>query len=552
MSDLERRLADALDGASERHLDEAPHSPGSVQRLVVQRVRRRWGFVVVGTTASIILLVALAAVSVPRLISDREGTSNDVAALVPVTTTIEIGKHPVAIAADDEAVWVALENGFLQRIDASSNADVTGMRIASALTDVAVGGDQVWASGTPQPGETRRGLFTDENVFYRIDPSQMDYDLITFEGAHLSLAVTPPSVWSISEDANPEGGTLNRFTFDPRGGSQIGFGGVESTEWIPDGLVADGDSIWTIGTDTGYVVRQLDGVTGEVRQEVMLGKPLADRIEPWMRPDITSPVAVGDGSVVATWWTRNKLAQIDQHTGSVLNSDFGGAALTGEFGGPRAVAISQGEAWVVTANDRVARFDLESGELIGEPIEVGSDPVDIAAGAGAVWTINRGDGTVTRIDLAEPAPGPAPEQTPIDGVPPETPTPPPSPTPSQTADSDDPAEALDVDAQMTELIEDAGAPCNNFDVQSKEEVEGNLYRPAYCDDRSETTVLLFSFATMEDREAWADAGRPSEFSIGKRPSIVVGLTWEAHVIGADLARRLGEKLDGEVIQWTED
>ena len=551
MSDLERRLADALKGVGDRHLDEAPHRPGAVQRLVVQRVRRRWGIVVVGTTAGIALVLVLAAVSVPRLVSDRGGASNDVAhaALVPVTTTIEIGKNPVAIAADDQAVWVALRNGFLQRIDAASNADISGIEVASRFTDVAVGAGQVWAAGKSSGSQDLVGNPPSDNALFSVDPSGQGYAVHPVEEAQLSLAITPESVWAISEEANPEGGTLNRLTFDAGGRDQAGVSGWESTQWVPEGIVADGESIWTVGGDAGYVVRQLDGVTGDVREEVKQEELFATCPSPCNR-SITSPIAVGDGSVVATWWTRpSPIAQLDQRTGAVLQTGYEIEGLGNMFGATRAVAISAGEAWVIVEGDRVARMDLESGELIGEPIEVGSEPVDIAAGAGAVWTINRGDGTVTRIDLVEPAPGPAPEQTPAS---PEAPAPTPTPPPSPTPDPDDPAQALDVDAQMTELIERAKATCDNFDFQFKEEIDGRLYRPAYCNDGIKRTILLFSFATEEDREAWADAGRPSEFSLAKRPSIVVGRTWEAHVIGADLARQIGEKLDGEVIRWTED
>ena len=35
---------------------------------------------------------------------------------------------------------------------------------------------------------------------------------------------------------------------------------------------------------------------------------------------------------------------------------------------------------------------------MGDPKRVGTDPIDLAVGAGAVWVANSGDGTVTRID----------------------------------------------------------------------------------------------------------------------------------------------------------
>jgi len=67
-----------------------------------------------------------------------------------------------------------------------------------------------------------------------------------------------------------------------------------------------------------------------------------------------------------------------------------------------------------------------------------------------------------------------------------------------------------------------GAPCSRFDFQYREEFQGHIYRPAFCNDGNRRTILLFSFATEEDRQAWADDGRQSEFSLGKRSRIIVG------------------------------
>lgn len=560
MSDLEGRLAAALKGVSERHLEDAPRRPGAVQRAVIQRARRRWGAFVVGVSAVAALVLAAVAVSIPELISERTEFPSGGAQgqLVPVTTTIEIGKNPVAIAADDRAVWVALQSGFLQRIDAASNEDISGMEVSSRFTDVATGAGQIWASGTSPQEPMSRPFPASEDALYKIDLSGHGYAIKPVEGGHRSLAVTSESVWSIATEPNPEGSTLNRFSFDEGGGGQAAFSGMESTGWSPEGIVADGDSLWTVGRDGGSVIHQLDGVTGEVRRE-FIGSEFIDEGSEFSggcnscRP-AASPIAVGDGSVVGVWEGSEKIALVDLSSGDFRLVDF-----AGELGETRAVAIFEGATWVVIENDRVARIDLESGELIGEPIEVGPDPVDIAAGAGAVWTINEGDGTVTRIDLVQPDPAPIERATPDDEPSPGEKPSLPSPTPSSSPSPDpDPSERLDVDAQMGELIEAVGAPCRNFDFQSMEEFEGNPYRPAFCNDGDKETILLFSFATEEERQAWVDGGRESEFTLSRPNSIVVGLTWEAHVVGgrlhdfSDFALEVAARLEGELIRTVDE
>jgi DNA-binding beta-propeller fold protein YncE len=50
------------------------------------------------------------------------------------------------------------------------------------------------------------------------------------------------------------------------------------------------------------------------------------------------------------------------------------------------------------ADDTVSRIDVDSGERIGAPIQVGPEPGAVAVGETAVWVVNNGDGTVTRIE----------------------------------------------------------------------------------------------------------------------------------------------------------
>ena len=69
---------------------------------------------------------------------------------------------------------------------------------------------------------------------------------------------------------------------------------------------------------------------------------------------------------------------------------------TGSF--PTALAVGAGFVWVVNSGDgTVARIDPREDVVIGRRLPVGRDPQDIAVGHGSVWVANRGDGTVTRL-----------------------------------------------------------------------------------------------------------------------------------------------------------
>ena len=55
--------------------------------------------------------------------------------------------------------------------------------------------------------------------------------------------------------------------------------------------------------------------------------------------------------------------------------------------------------WVANATaDSVSRIGIESAEVEGDAIPVGSDPGAVVIGSKAVWVANNGDGTVTRIE----------------------------------------------------------------------------------------------------------------------------------------------------------
>jgi hypothetical protein len=70
----------------------------------------------------------------------------------------------------------------------------------------------------------------------------------------------------------------------------------------------------------------------------------------------------------------------------VVAADIGIVALV--RGGPATAAAEAGS---------VAVIDPVAGRLVGE-VGVGSEPTMIRAGYGAAWVLNKGDGTVTRID----------------------------------------------------------------------------------------------------------------------------------------------------------
>lgn len=144
--------------------------------------------------------------------------------------------------------------------------------------------------------------------------------------------------------------------------------------------VATGEGAVWVASMAGGVVTKIDPRTGEA-----VGKPT---------PTDDSPYAidVAFGKVWVATFQNDKLIQIDPRTRKVIkttkvaNRPFG---LTSGFG----------SMWVTSIRgETLSRIDPDSGESVGEPIELSGPPHQVAAGLGYVWVTNIRDGVVDKID----------------------------------------------------------------------------------------------------------------------------------------------------------
>lgn len=118
---------------------------------------------------------------------------------------------------------------------------------------------------------------------------------------------------------------------------------------------------------------------------------------------ITATLFVGpansEGGITATadsiWLTsdmKGTLSRIDPDTNRVV------AEITVPKGSSVAVTGDDKAVWVVsTETSQVVRIDPNTN-LITDRIAVGPNPRFTTVGAGSIWTLNQGDGTVSRID----------------------------------------------------------------------------------------------------------------------------------------------------------
>ncbi|WEK47743.1 MAG: PQQ-binding-like beta-propeller repeat protein [Candidatus Andeanibacterium colombiense] len=185
------------------------------------------------------------------------------------------------------------------------------------------------------------------------------------------VAIAPDAVWvagkgpdvvvRIDPAANAETATV-ALPGAACAGLAFGFGSL----WVP-----------ICGTDAYSVVR-IDGASGRIVATLPMGPPAEGGI------------AAGKDAV---WFVVDgtTLVAIDPATNQPVHR-------TAIAGGSQVPIVEGDTVWVSsTDHDLVTAVDARSGNVIGTTA-TGSKPHFLAAGDGSIWTLNQGDGTVTRID----------------------------------------------------------------------------------------------------------------------------------------------------------
>jgi virginiamycin B lyase len=221
------------------------------------------------------------------------------------------------------------------------------------------------------------------------------------------VAITPDSVWVASSDPtsvqriDPRTNRLVdkvALPGDPCAGIVTGFGAL----WVPlcgdhpglaridltthklagvtalpavmaeAGLAAGGDSLWLPLDARGGLLGRVDPKTGRLRQVIVL-------------PSGSFNPAYADGVVWVTSHDTNQVSAVDAATGAVI-----GAVPTGPE--PRFLAAAAGAVWVLNQGDGTVTRIAARARAVTATIAQGipGHGGDIAYGAGRVWTTTMG------------------------------------------------------------------------------------------------------------------------------------------------------------------
>jgi streptogramin lyase len=286
-----------------------------------------------------------------------------------LTTTIEVGRFPNAVAVGEGAVWVMKEGTRVLRINPATGRIVRRIELGFAIGSerpcgIAVGEGAVWVTSF-------------EGEVIRIDPDTNEVSAVVDLLDPSCVAAGGGAVWVTSAS----NGTVSRI--DPETNEIVGEFPVGS---FPQGVAVGAGSVWVASSAPpegveGFVTR-IDPEANEVIATIPV-----DHLPEYL--------AVGARGV---WVTSNDgtIRRISPRT-----DQLAGLPLAVSEGGRTVVAVGGGVVWVSTIPSadvagEVVQVDPESYAVTGEPIPVGRGALGIAWGAGSAWVANYSDATLSR------------------------------------------------------------------------------------------------------------------------------------------------------------
>jgi DNA-binding beta-propeller fold protein YncE len=279
-----------------------------------------------------------------------------------VTAKARVLDRPRALAATRDAVWVTGDGGNrLVRLASPSLRRVAGAVVGRGGRDLVLRRGELWVA-VPR---SRRVVRVDA------DDGSRRRRPIVLPVAPAAIDAGEGAVWVAEQD--PAGGPATLTRIDPAGNR------VSGTLAVPEGIndVRAGlGAVWVV-VRSGTTLLKVDPRTLQVRKVIPVG-PKALRAD------------VGDGWVWVTNHDDDSVARVDPRSGEIF-----------PIGVPRkpfGIAVRGRYVWVASFFDStLARIDTRSFRVVGTPIPVGTNPVDVVAGPDAVWVAGRGDDSVTQI-----------------------------------------------------------------------------------------------------------------------------------------------------------
>ncbi len=284
------------------------------------------------------------------------GNSTGVAAAAHVVgNPIQVGSEPTGIDGSSTVLWVANFGGStVTRVtpDGKIRTDIQVQRAPFAVLKI---GGTFWVSSADA------GVVTPISVATGLPGKAVPV------GDKPEWLTGDQDAVYVSNAASDTVNVINARN-DTLIGSPIHVGSV------PRGIAFSGSAVWVADSGDDNVDRIVDG---QVVKTIPVGH----------RP---TGVAFGANAVWVANELDNTVSRIDLSQDTVKTIRVGQA--------PFAIAFGLGSAWVTNSGDgTVTRLDASTGDPVGSPIPVGSDPTGIAVVGQAVWVTNRRSNSIQQI-----------------------------------------------------------------------------------------------------------------------------------------------------------
>jgi YVTN family beta-propeller protein len=282
----------------------------------------------------------------------------------PDIMKITVGIGPQGIAFTPGPVWVAFGNDKdfgVVRIDANTNMVVASVRTGKWPVGVATGEGAVWI------------VNRDENSVTRVDPgANRAVATIAVGKRPLGVDVGEGSVWVTNTGSN----SVSRI--DPKTNAVVANIPVGKR---PSGIAVSNGVVWVVNFASHSVSRidpKTNAVSGTIK--VVVGNP--------------NVVIARESDVWATTQDDGFVVRIDAKSNSIVSMTKTGLVESG-------MAIVDSNLYVADSDHAaLRRIDIRTNTFVGEPIEVGNNPIILGAGTdenGAILVSNSSDGTVMKV-----------------------------------------------------------------------------------------------------------------------------------------------------------
>jgi hypothetical protein len=158
----------------------------------------------------------------------------------------------------------------------------------------------------------------------------------------------------------------------------------------PGSLAITDDTVW-VATNEGTVLRV------DPNRDEVVGSPI--RFMP-PRADENVTIRAGEGAIWVLDGSGGNLTRIDPSEARITGRLHVGGILHG-------ATVADGSVWISRSPPRAGarqrgeliRVDASRFRATGQPIPIGPAALDIEVADGVAWTMNAGNGTITRVDL---------------------------------------------------------------------------------------------------------------------------------------------------------